>query len=29
MVRIRMSNPKEADALLTADAYEKHLGAHT
>lgn len=29
MVRIRMSNPKEAEALLTADAYEKHLGAHT
>jgi glycine cleavage system H protein len=29
MVRIRMSNPKDADALLTADAYEKHLGAHT
>jgi len=28
MVRIRMSNPKEADSLLTADAYEKQLGAH-
>ena len=28
MVRIRMANPKEVDALLSADAYEKHLGAH-
>ncbi len=28
MVRIRMDNPKEADSLLTAEAYEKHLGAH-
>ena len=28
MVRIRMSNPKELDGLLTADDYEKHLGAH-
>ncbi len=29
MVRIRIGNPKELDALLTAGAYEKHLGAHT
>jgi len=28
MVRIRIANPKEVEALLTADAYEKHLGAH-
>ena len=28
MVRIRVGNPKELDALLSADAYEKHLGAH-
>jgi len=28
MVRIRMANPKEVDELLSADAYEKHLGAH-
>ncbi|HET9252795.1 MAG TPA: glycine cleavage system protein GcvH [Candidatus Eisenbacteria bacterium] len=28
MVRIRMSDPKELDGLLTADDYEKHLGAH-
>jgi glycine cleavage system H protein len=28
MVRIRVANPKELDALLSAEAYEKHLGAH-
>jgi glycine cleavage system H protein len=28
MVRIRVENPKELDALLSAEAYEKHLGAH-
>lgn len=28
MVRIRMSNVKELDGLLTAEDYEKHLGAH-
>ncbi len=28
MIRIKMANPAEADALLTADAYEKVLGAH-
>ena len=28
MVRIRLATPKELDALLSADAYEKHLGAH-
>ena len=28
MVRIRVANPKEIDALLNAGAYEKHLGAH-
>ena len=28
MVRIRMKDPKEIDGLLTADDYEKHLGAH-
>jgi glycine cleavage system H protein len=28
MVRLRMDNPKEAEALLTAEGYEKHLGAH-
>lgn len=28
MVRIRMDNPKEIDSLLTAEGYEKHLGAH-
>jgi glycine cleavage system H protein len=28
MVRIRVENPKELDQLLSADAYEKHLGAH-
>ncbi len=29
MVRIRMDNAKEIDSLLTAEGYEKHLGAHT
>jgi glycine cleavage system H protein len=28
MVRIRMQNPGEVDGLLTAEDYEKHLGAH-
>jgi glycine cleavage system H protein len=28
MVRIRMDNAKEIDALLTAEGYEKHLGTH-
>ena len=28
MVRIRMKDPKELDGLLTAEDYEKHLGAH-
>ena len=28
MVRIRMTDPKEAEGLLTAEDYEKHLGAH-
>jgi glycine cleavage system H protein len=28
MVRIRMSNPAEVEALLTAEGYEKALGAH-
>ena len=28
MVRIRMQNPKELDGLLSAEDYEKHLGAH-
>jgi glycine cleavage system H protein len=28
MVRIRVENPAEIDGLLTADAYEKMLGAH-
>ena len=28
MVRIRIENPKEIDSLLTADGYQKHLGAH-
>ena len=28
LIRIKMANPAEADALLTADAYEKVLGAH-
>lgn len=28
MVRLRLDNPKEAEALMTADGYEKHLGAH-
>ena len=28
MVRIRVESPKEIDALLSAEAYEKHLGAH-
>jgi glycine cleavage system H protein len=28
MVRIKIANPKELDSLLSADAYEKHLGAH-
>jgi glycine cleavage system H protein len=28
MVRIKMANPGEIEALLTADGYEKALGAH-
>ena len=28
MVRITLDNPAELDSLLTADAYEKTLGAH-
>jgi glycine cleavage system H protein len=28
MIRIKMANPAEADALLSAEAYEKALGAH-
>ena len=28
MVKIRMANPKELEGLLTAEDYEKHLGAH-
>lgn len=28
MVRIKMDNPKELEGLLTAEDYEKHLGAH-
>ncbi|HZI89824.1 MAG TPA: glycine cleavage system protein GcvH [Candidatus Polarisedimenticolia bacterium] len=28
MVRIRMANPGETEQLLTAEAYEKALGAH-
>jgi glycine cleavage system H protein len=28
MIRIKMANPAEADSLLTAEAYEKTLGAH-
>ena len=28
MVRLRLENPKEAEALMTAEGYEKHLGAH-
>ena len=28
MVRIRVDLPNEIDALLTAEAYAKHLGAH-
>jgi len=28
MIRIRMSNPAEAEALLSAEGYEKALGAH-
>jgi glycine cleavage system H lipoate-binding protein len=28
MVRIKMANPAEMEALLTAEAYEKALGAH-
>ena len=28
MVRIRMANAKELDGLLSAEDYEKHLGAH-
>jgi glycine cleavage system H protein len=28
MVRIRMRDPKELDGLLSAEDYEKHLGAH-
>jgi glycine cleavage system H protein len=28
MVKIRIAKPAEMDALLTADAYEKLLGAH-
>jgi glycine cleavage system H protein len=26
MIQMKLSNPKEKDALLKADAYEKHLG---
>lgn len=28
MIRIKMANPAEVDALLSAEAYEKALGAH-
>jgi glycine cleavage system H protein len=28
MIRIRVANPKELETLLSAEAYEKHLGAH-
>jgi glycine cleavage system H protein len=28
MIRIKMTNPAEVDALLSAEAYEKALGAH-
>ena len=28
MIRIRMSNPAEVEALLSAEGYEKALGAH-
>jgi glycine cleavage system H protein len=28
MVRIKIANPSEMDALLSAEAYEKALGAH-
>jgi glycine cleavage system H protein len=28
MVRITIANPAELDALLSAEAYEKALGAH-
>jgi len=28
MIRIRMASPAELESLLTADAYEKALGAH-
>jgi glycine cleavage system H protein len=28
MVRIRVENPKDLETLLSADAYQKHLGAH-
>jgi glycine cleavage system H protein len=28
MIRIRMSNPAEVEALLNAEGYEKALGAH-
>jgi hypothetical protein len=28
MVRIKMANPVEMEALLSAEAYEKALGAH-
>jgi len=28
MVRIKMTNPSETEALLSAEAYEKALGAH-
>ena len=28
MVRLRLDDPKEAESLLTAEGYEKHLGAH-
>jgi glycine cleavage system H protein len=28
MVRIKMANPAETEALLSAEAYEKALGAH-
>ena len=28
MVRLRLQDPKEAESLMTAEEYEKHLGAH-
>jgi glycine cleavage system H protein len=29
MVRLRVEQPKELEALLSAEQYQKHLGAHT